>query len=709
MVKRISFLLVVAASLSTGQSFWERTEPYAGSLNQLHFAGGDTVYGSLNSGMTRSFNGGVTWSSPIIVNYVRSFDVSPNGYLFVAQNQNKISRSTNKGVSFSPVATGINENSCSAVLTTPSGTVLTSTQSGIYRSTNNGDSWTKVAGTAQLSEDTNIVAFAKNQNTLFAFATMPNNNPEWTVAYRSTDDGLTWKKGTSKNEGNTAYKFIVSSNGDIYSRTHRGVYRSTDHGDSWSLFAFQDVSINDISLNAAGHLYVTIDYSDSSSHLYKTTDGGNSWSSIKTPYTNFSTISIGKNGELFLRQDQTYRSTDDGATWQSIAVTYPNVTLFKESPKQELFVTAGGSAYQNLYRSADFGVTWKPVNTGVTGIPIVAFYGDTLLVADNFYPAKLYRSTNNGETFKSISGMTVISGYINALIGTSYASIIAGTSTGIYRSIDHGKTWVKVFNTPVTTLMQLSSGTIYGYRTFSGSGILRSNDSGSTWQEVKNGMGITSIQNMVVEPSGNLLAGTNNGLFRSTNSGDLWIRIDTQKVNKPYGIFVAVNNEGKIFFGGATSGANTESYQSTNLGATWSNIPNNIKTVTSQATLRSLFVASNGRLFAGTSEGLFRSTQKTTTVDGAVGISPEEFSLYQNYPNPFNPTTTISFSIRKSGMTKLQVYDLLGKEVAMLVNEELTAGSYQRTFNAAGFSSGMYFFRLTNGSLSETKRMMLLK
>ncbi|MCU0344178.1 MAG: T9SS type A sorting domain-containing protein [Ignavibacterium sp.] len=97
--------------------------------------------------------------------------------------------------------------------------------------------------------------------------------------------------------------------------------------------------------------------------------------------------------------------------------------------------------------------------------------------------------------------------------------------------------------------------------------------------------------------------------------------------------------------------------------------------------------------------------------------NPEtDFILQQNYPNPFNPCTTIKYTIPNvtlSGVegsrVQLKVYDVLGKEVATLVNEEKPAGSYEVDFNAAGLSSGIYFYKLTAGSFVETKKMTLLR
>jgi len=90
-------------------------------------------------------------------------------------------------------------------------------------------------------------------------------------------------------------------------------------------------------------------------------------------------------------------------------------------------------------------------------------------------------------------------------------------------------------------------------------------------------------------------------------------------------------------------------------------------------------------------------------------INPTQFAIYQNYPNPFNPSTTINFVIPKSSFVNLKVYDVLGNEVAVLVNEEKPAGSYEVKFDALQLSSGIYFYRIQSGSFVETKKMILLK
>jgi len=98
---------------------------------------------------------------------------------------------------------------------------------------------------------------------------------------------------------------------------------------------------------------------------------------------------------------------------------------------------------------------------------------------------------------------------------------------------------------------------------------------------------------------------------------------------------------------------------------------------------------------------------------------PDNFSLYQNYPNPFNPTTKIKFNIPnmnpplskggQGGSTFLKIYDILGREVAALVNENLSPGTYEVEWNASNYPSGIYFYQLKSEDFNQTRRMVLLK
>ena len=101
-----------------------------------------------------------------------------------------------------------------------------------------------------------------------------------------------------------------------------------------------------------------------------------------------------------------------------------------------------------------------------------------------------------------------------------------------------------------------------------------------------------------------------------------------------------------------------------------------------------------------------------TTLSLEIAAAPDAFALGQNYPNPFNPATNISYTVgSKGGATPvtIRVYDVLGKEVATLVNEVQQPGAYSTRWDAGGFASGVYYYRISAGSFSDVKTMILMK
>jgi hypothetical protein len=111
--------------------------------------------------------------------------------------------------------------------------------------------------------------------------------------------------------------------------------------------------------------------------------------------------------------------------------------------------------------------------------------------------------------------------------------------------------------------------------------------------------------------------------------------------------------------------------------------------------------------------GIRETIDFIATTDPSVDVEDEikfnSFKLEQNYPNPFNPSTQIQYGVAQAGFVSLKVYNILGKEVAELVNEYKAAGSYEINFNSTGLSSGIYIYRLVSGMFSETRKMILEK
>ncbi len=103
------------------------------------------------------------------------------------------------------------------------------------------------------------------------------------------------------------------------------------------------------------------------------------------------------------------------------------------------------------------------------------------------------------------------------------------------------------------------------------------------------------------------------------------------------------------------------------------------------------------------------TNENIKSVEVSVSTKPTAFELQQNYPNPFNPSTSISFSIPQSSFVTLKVFDVIGKEIASLVNEDKSAGNYKVNFDASKFSTGVYFYRLSTSNSVITKKMTLIK
>jgi hypothetical protein len=111
----------------------------------------------------------------------------------------------------------------------------------------------------------------------------------------------------------------------------------------------------------------------------------------------------------------------------------------------------------------------------------------------------------------------------------------------------------------------------------------------------------------------------------------------------------------------------------------------------------------------------FNEPVSSSTFGCYLGIQPfsekipQHYELFQNYPNPFNPTTKIQFGLPKGSFVKLVVYDALGREIETLVNEQLNAGTFEVEWNAANFTSGVYFYKLESEGIVDIKKMVLVK
>jgi hypothetical protein len=196
------------------------------------------------------------------------------------------------------------------------------------------------------------------------------------------------------------------------------------------------------------------------------------------------------------------------------------------------------------------------------------------------------------------------------------------------------------------------------------------------------------------------------GIFRSSNDGATWSHVYSN--GRIAGIVESQHQPGTLYAAGEEG-----IIRSTNFGLTWQPYNNALPTRRLTSVIISPYADT---LFVSTeTHGVLKVWNYVTGINEAPS-RPDIFELYQNYPNPFNPTTTIKFQIaevsgQKSEVTHvtLKVFDLLGREVATLVDEEMKAGSYERTFNGEHLASGVYLYQLKAGAFVQTRKLLLLR
>jgi photosystem II stability/assembly factor-like uncharacterized protein len=288
----------------------------------------------------------------------------------------------------------------------------------------------------------------------------------------------------------------------------------------------------------------------------------------------------------------------------------------------------------------------------------------------------------------------------------------------LVQSTDAGNTWNRVFyrdgNYPVREFISAtainSDGTALGgtkkvkepqrlgERYEYTYGIIRSTDFGATWNNVDFQNLQEEIIDFVWNSSNEVFAITSQNLLQSADNGLTWFYSSETMPSQDLRC-ITINSRNDIYIGTGNAGV----FVSEDKGSSWRALNVGI----TDTAVNVLAISPEGFLFAGTEyHGIFRSI---TPVQSPRIIPPPVYKLSQNYPNPFNPNTNIQYAVGSRQFVSLKVYDLLGREVTTLVNEEKPAGSYEVDFSASSLASGIYFYRLEAGSFIETKKLILLK
>ncbi len=372
-----------------------------------------------------------------------------------------------------------------------------------------------------------------------------------------------------------------------------------------------------------------------------------------------------------------------------------------EAINQNIVYCAGAK----MLKTVNSGTTWSPLtiagyNSIVWGI---SFYNSSTGWGCGFN-GKIFKTINSGTDWGTVTVGT--EAFRDILFVNQSTGLVCGDIGRLYKSTNGGTSWTA--KNPGTTLM-LRCITSYSSSHFwigGGSGsegvIVKSTNSGDSWETMQTfDRPIKKIQ-FVNSTTG--FASSDSRLYKSTNGGTNWVDINLPTSGYFLTFFMANAN-----IGYASNWDNT--YKTLDGGVTWfeqntvlpTTAMNDIEFAPGSTAIGWMCGSDGAIVYTNNSGG------------GAIGIEPisgsvpEKYSLSQNYPNPFNPTTNIKLQIAKTGFVKVTVFDLTGKETAILVNENLNAGEYNVDFDASELTSGVYFYRLETAGFTDVKKMILVK
>ncbi len=567
-------------------------------------------------------------------------------------------------------------------------------ESKIWKTTDGGNSWvTQGTGGADYLKETYFL----DENTGFAFG-----GPTYSEVVKTTNGGSTWQSVSQESYIAYSMCFINAATG-VYGCADGRVYRTVDGGNTWN-FAMCPSSLDITSIH---FINATTGYGFGSGSVYiKTTDAGQTWNEYS--------IGVGSVNQYFdadmtangnLHAVGTYgamiRSTNSGTSF----ISQPFVTEHSITDIEFLNVSTGyavaGFGEGDILKTTDAGETWVSQVSSYT-LPL---YGIAFTSPETGYLAgsiNIKKTTNGGTNWIDVytSSQNEIFGDIFFTnVNTGYA---VGSYGKLLKTTNAGASWnsstIPNSGTFLNSIFFVDDNT--GYAVGGESKSLKTTDAGATWSVMNITSGFLNFNNVFFIDINTGYVSHGAGIFKTTNGGTTWFQLNTPaggynnvQFRNNYGYAIA--GDGKII-------------KSIDGGNSWIVQP----TVTSNP-LYALYFNSDNFVYAGGVRGNMMKTIPqellVTPVSGNQNETPRNFYLGQNYPNPFNPVTTIKFGIIKSGNVQIKVYDAAGRIVDELVNNGYNPGSYEVSWDASKYSSGIYFYSIVTNEFSQTKKMVLVK
>ncbi|MCX6162092.1 MAG: T9SS type A sorting domain-containing protein [Ignavibacteriae bacterium] len=364
---------------------------------------------------------------------------------------------------------------------------------------------------------------------------------------------------------------------------------------------------------------------------------------------------------------------------------------------------------------------WVELSTGTTAWfwTISSPDNNTCWVSGN--SATVLRTTNGGINWQSVGGTSIGTTTLYNIFAvdanTAITSLRADSSAKVFRTSNGGTNWSQVFTQRygfINSIWMTSSvngfmmGDPVGGRLYvlgnqiwfvtDTTRLYYSSNNGSNWSIQSKCDAHSSGKVWFNSPTNGMSSGDT--VNYTSNSGTTWVSAYLQNF-----LITGLTGKGNYYFV-CNSNSPKKIQMTSNSGLNW--------IVEYQTTggnnLMHMTVSRNGNIgWACTDYGLIVKRTTPISITTQSIENPEKYILLQNYPNPFNPVTRIRYELPRAGVVRLAVYDVMGREVEMLVNERQAAGSDEAVWDETRFASGVYFYRLNAGDFIKTLRMILIK
>ncbi|MFQ3598596.1 MAG: S8 family serine peptidase, partial [Chloroherpetonaceae bacterium] len=425
-----------------------------------------------------------------------------------------------------------------------------------------------------------------------------------------------------------------------------------------------------------------------------------SFSDAATGYNDFSVFHISNSSWKFLSSVSTRaRSmslTSDGAIW---------------------IVGESGSVFRSTNGGVSFERCLAPTVQNLDAVSAVdsltAIVGEGESASSGAIAARLFK-TNDGGNSWSLVYQGDLGAWWNGIVmtnrDTGYAVSDAPQNRSrflVVKTTDGGNTWTELPNAPLTngdfgwTRSIDFVNTLVGFFGGGSNGnVYSTTDGGASWQIESTGGGY--VGGIFFRDEENGIRVSSNPPYLQKFSEGTWR--DVPSINAPLETATGIRNTNRLWVAG-----NQSVWNSTDGGRTFREEFAPIEGKDKLIQLLARREGRNARAFALTEGG--QIFQQLTELESGKPVSsePQVLELSQNYPNPFNPITTIEYRVLEAGVVSLKVYDVLGREVATLVNRFQEPEAYRVDFNAGGLASGVYFYRLQIGRTSATKKMIVVR